>query len=163
MFCKVFLWSIGESNPCSATSIVATPHWGDCSFSVDLTSDEISATGGRQRFALSNASHCLRAGGSTSPRRTKKYGRALSPANVLWSIGESNPVSLRCACSVRFAIVIRLLCRSADSFAHQASTSLSPSASSPLGCRSVPPLSNASPCRDRGRLPLAHINENHHP
>ncbi len=61
----------------------------------------------------------------------------------LWSIGESNPVSLRFACSVRFAIVICHLYRSADSFAHQASTSLSPTASSPLGCRSVPPLSNA--------------------
>ena len=35
--------------------MVMTPHCGDHSLSVDLTSDEISATGGRQRFALSNA------------------------------------------------------------------------------------------------------------
>ena len=35
----------------SASSIVATPHWGDCSFSDDLTSDGISATGCPQRFA----------------------------------------------------------------------------------------------------------------
>ena len=90
-------------------------------------------------------------------------GRAESLEHGRCVPGESNPVSLRCACSVRFAIVVRFLCRSADSFAHQASTSLSPAASSPLGCRSVPPLSNASHCRDRGRLPLAHINENHHP
>ena len=36
----------------TAISMVATPHWGDCSLSIDLTSDEISATGGHQRFAL---------------------------------------------------------------------------------------------------------------
>ena len=36
----------------SASSIVVTPHRGDYSFSLDLTADEISATGGRQRFAL---------------------------------------------------------------------------------------------------------------
>ena len=35
----------------SATSMVATPHRGACSLSVDLTSDEISVTGSRQRFA----------------------------------------------------------------------------------------------------------------
>ena len=40
-----------SSNPCSATSIVATPHCGACSFSDDLTSDGISATGCPQRFA----------------------------------------------------------------------------------------------------------------
>ena len=34
-----------------AFSIVAVPHCGNCSFSNDLTSDETSATGGRQRFA----------------------------------------------------------------------------------------------------------------
>ena len=38
----------------SATSMVVTPHCGDHSLSVDLTSDEISATGGRQRFARSH-------------------------------------------------------------------------------------------------------------
>ena len=32
--------------------MVVTPHCGAHSLSVDLTSDEISATGGRQRFAL---------------------------------------------------------------------------------------------------------------
>ena len=36
----------------TAISMVATPHWGACSLSIDLTSDEISATGGHQRFAL---------------------------------------------------------------------------------------------------------------
>ena len=35
----------------SASSIVATPHWGDCSFSDDLRIDEISATGGHRFFA----------------------------------------------------------------------------------------------------------------
>jgi len=35
----------------SATSVCATPHRGARSLSVDLTSFEISATGGRQRFA----------------------------------------------------------------------------------------------------------------
>ena len=34
-----------------ASSMVVTPHWGDYSLSDDLTSDEISATGGPQRFA----------------------------------------------------------------------------------------------------------------
>ena len=38
----------------SATSIVATPHRGDRSFSVDLTNDEISATGGHRLFARSS-------------------------------------------------------------------------------------------------------------
>ena len=36
----------------TAISMVATPHWGDSSLSIDLTSDEISATGGHLRFAL---------------------------------------------------------------------------------------------------------------
>ena len=31
----------------SATSMVAAPHWGDCSLSVEKAADEISATGGR--------------------------------------------------------------------------------------------------------------------
>jgi len=35
----------------SANNIVATPYNGACSLLFDLTSDEISATGGRQRFA----------------------------------------------------------------------------------------------------------------
>ena len=38
----------------SSFSIVAAPHRGDCSFSNDLTSDEISATGGCQRFVPRN-------------------------------------------------------------------------------------------------------------
>ena len=41
----------GCALPVSATSIGATLHWRDCAFSVDLSSDEISATGGRQSFA----------------------------------------------------------------------------------------------------------------
>ena len=45
----------GVLRPLSAISMVATPRWGDCSLSIDLTSDEISATGGRQRFVLSSA------------------------------------------------------------------------------------------------------------
>ena len=36
----------------TAISMVVTPHCGAHSLSIDLTSDEISATGGRQRFAL---------------------------------------------------------------------------------------------------------------
>ena len=36
----------------SAISMVATPHCGDCSLSDDLSSDEASATGSRQSFAL---------------------------------------------------------------------------------------------------------------
>ena len=43
--------SLPASQDSSASSIVATPHWGDCSFSDDLTSDGISATGCPQRFA----------------------------------------------------------------------------------------------------------------
>ncbi len=43
----------GGAQTRSATSMVATPHWGARSLSVDLTSDETPATGGRQRFARS--------------------------------------------------------------------------------------------------------------
>ena len=35
----------------SAISMVATPHCGDCSLSIDLSSDDTSATGIRQSFA----------------------------------------------------------------------------------------------------------------
>ena len=43
--------SLPTSQDDSASSIVATPHRGDCSFSDDLISDGISATGCPQRFA----------------------------------------------------------------------------------------------------------------
>ena len=36
----------------SASSMVVAPHCGDNSLSDDLSADEISATGGRHRFAL---------------------------------------------------------------------------------------------------------------
>ena len=39
----------------SATSMVAAPHWGDCSLSVEKAADEISATGGRRRLSPSTA------------------------------------------------------------------------------------------------------------
>ena len=62
LICKVFLWSIGESNPCSATNMVATPHCGARFLFVEKAACEISSTGGRRRLSLSNASHCLRSG-----------------------------------------------------------------------------------------------------
>ena len=46
----------GCALPVSATSIGATLHWRDCAFSVDLSSDDISATSGRQSFVLPVAS-----------------------------------------------------------------------------------------------------------
>ena len=48
----VSLSSASSIDALTAISMVATPHWGDCSLSIDLTSDDISATGGHQRFAL---------------------------------------------------------------------------------------------------------------
>jgi len=47
----------GRGHCDSATSMVAAPHWGDGSLSVDLTADEISRTAGRRRFA--RAGHLL--------------------------------------------------------------------------------------------------------
>ena len=47
----------------SANNIVATPHRGACSLLFDLTSDEISATGGRQRFARIPNNPLANAGG----------------------------------------------------------------------------------------------------
>ena len=42
----------GTKKTLSASSIVSTLHWRDCSFSDDLSPDEFSATGGHQSFAL---------------------------------------------------------------------------------------------------------------
>ena len=53
----------------SAFSMVATVHWTACSLSNDLTSDEISATGSRQRFA-----HALRLVEMTTERRSNAFG-----------------------------------------------------------------------------------------
>ena len=44
-----------RTNPCSASSMVVIPHRGTHSLSLDLSADEASATGSRQRFALSSA------------------------------------------------------------------------------------------------------------
>ncbi len=41
--------------------MVATPHWGACFLSIDLTSDEIFATGDRQRFVLRQMTHWVTA------------------------------------------------------------------------------------------------------
>ena len=66
-------------------------------------------------------------GGRSPLYAQSKTGTTIKVIPVLmWSIGESNPVSLHCVRSVRFAIVVCLLCRSTDSFAHQASASLHP-------------------------------------
>ena len=51
------------------------------------------------------------------------------------AIGESNPFSLRFACSVRFTIVGCSHFRSTAFFAHHAYASLSPMANAPLGHR----------------------------
>ena len=56
----VIWWSIGESNPCSATDIGATAHWAARFLSVEAGTDDISATGSHQCQPLSNASHSLR-------------------------------------------------------------------------------------------------------
>jgi len=50
-----FAWSIGESNPCSATDIGATAHWAARFLSVEAGTDDISATGSHQCQPLSNA------------------------------------------------------------------------------------------------------------
>ena len=47
----------GHSGQASATAIVATPHCGACSFAVDLSSDDISRTAGRQSFALAERTY----------------------------------------------------------------------------------------------------------
>ena len=61
------LWSIGESNPCSATDIGATAHRADRFLSVEAGADEISSTGGRQRQPLANAIHAkLKSGNDNS-------------------------------------------------------------------------------------------------
>ena len=62
-----FEWSIGESNPCSATDIGATAHRADRFLSVEAGADEISSTGGRQRQPLANAIHAkLKSGNDNS-------------------------------------------------------------------------------------------------
>ena len=76
-----------------------------------------------------------------------------------WSIGESNPVSLHCVRSVRFATVVCLPCRSADSFAHQASASLYP----PLAALGSAPLQCIALSSARMRTLRARINKSGHP
>ena len=51
-FVRRDIFGYAESDMFPATSMVVTLHWRDHFLSVDLTSFEISATGGRKRFAL---------------------------------------------------------------------------------------------------------------
>ncbi len=67
MHCPLFVsidsfGSLPAAPDSSAFSMVATPHWGDCFLSNDLTADESPATGSRQRFVH-------RASASLAPRR----------------------------------------------------------------------------------------------
>ena len=66
----------------SANSIVATPHCGACSLEFDLSSDEISATGGRQSFAHfdSRKAHQIKLSGFFFFRRFS----GLQPWQVAW-------------------------------------------------------------------------------
>ncbi|MBO7661862.1 MAG: hypothetical protein J6U01_00655, partial [Clostridia bacterium] len=83
------VWSIGESNPCSAKNMVATPHSGARFLFFEKAADEIPSTGGHRRLSLSNASHCLRSGQDACA--TTKIWQSVKPCHFLWSIGESNP------------------------------------------------------------------------
>ena len=69
----------------------------------EKAADETPSTGGRRRLSLSNAFSAISKSGMRTPRvRIKKSATHEGWLISLWSIGESNPVSLR---SVSFAIV----------------------------------------------------------
>ena len=84
-----------ETKTCSATDIVVTPHCGAHSLSVEKAACEISSTGGRRRLSLFNASRCLRQGMRTLHVRITKMDTREGCPFPLWSIGESNPCSVR--------------------------------------------------------------------
>ena len=70
-----FEWSIGESNPCSAKNMVATPHCGAHFLFFEAGTDEISATGGHQFLPLSNAFSAISKSGMRTLRaRINKSG-----------------------------------------------------------------------------------------
>ena len=99
----------------------------------------LGCTGQKKTLEELTKSRC--AGSAYSERLKNEHEKTLQVLICkvfLWSIGESNPVSLHCVRSVRFATVVCLPCRSADSFAHQASASLYPPpaalGSAPLQC-----------------------------
>ena len=71
----------------SATSKVATLHRSDCSLSVDLSTNEISATGGHRRFVL-------RQGPSSTIRHCRAGAGASAGACALCLIGPS-PACIR--------------------------------------------------------------------
>ena len=114
------MWSIGESNPCSAKNMVATPHCGARFLFFEAGTDEISATGGHQFLPLSNAFSAISKSGmrtlrarinkSGHPRRvsglfvehrgvepltsTMRMSRATNCANAPYSIWSgANPCS----------------------------------------------------------------------
>ena len=69
------MWSIGESNPCSAKNMVATPHCGARFLFFEAGTDEISATGGHQFLPLSNAFSAISKSGMRTLRaRINKSG-----------------------------------------------------------------------------------------
>ncbi len=76
----------------SASSIVATPRWGDCSFSDDLTSDEISATGCPKRFVhWADASFVCPAFAVTSAKALTACAWQALPKSKIWT-----PAHLQC-------------------------------------------------------------------
>ena len=108
-------------------------------FRLDLSAQTMIGSAPLQYFA-----NCIRTVIRSSDTQIKRSDTHEGYRVLLWSIGESNPVSLH---SVSFATVVRgslPLCP--DSFAQQASGSLSPAANASLGHRLPPPLYNASHC-----------------
>ncbi len=86
------LRSLPAAQDSSASSIVATPHRGDCFFSDDLTSDGISATGCPQRFVhWADASFVCPAFAVTSAKALTACAWQALPKSKIWT-----PAHLQC-------------------------------------------------------------------
>ena len=85
-----------------------TPHWGDASFVCPVDVSHLGSTG-----SMSGAGH---------NKKIRTTTRVI--LIFVWSVLDSNQVSLRFACSVRFVILVLLRCRLHYSFTHHASASL---------------------------------------
>ena len=98
----------------SAISMVVTLHWRAHSLSIDLTSDEISATGGHQRFALerfallvSIRKRTRTADGIPVPRtaRVRTPGRFLLYRIAHWATASFTPQPCVIYCRCRDGIL----------------------------------------------------------
>ena len=85
------------SQDSSASSIVATPHCGACSFSDDLTSDGISATGCPQRFAHWGTSRFVLRNLSRRSRHHWRFNTLLASIDSLRALpaSQDSPLGYR--------------------------------------------------------------------